>query len=312
MPNHLFQRLSGCLLGLTLCLGAAHAAQRPNVVLIVCDDLSDFEGVFGGHPQARTANIDRLAGTGVAFRRAHSNEPVCASSRGSFLTGIYLWTSSNLFWTPWYENPVPANSKTLVEDFRDNGYHVVGTGKLFHHFWKGNWDEYAHKHDYGPIAYDGKSRVGNPAVPMPYRSIGPIDGSFGSLSEIPFGGTNGAGWICGAWGKTIKPFKYVSEADRSPTPDERNARWAAARINQFAEQKDGKPLFLAVGFNRLHLPMCAPQKYLDLFPPASVRPPVAISPPVEDGINGQHCKWAARLDRPYSSRKHFEKGQTIL
>jgi len=274
MLKQQLQRWGGCILGLTLCLSGLHAADRPNVVLIVCDDLNDFEGVFGGHPQARTPNIDRLADTGVAFRRAYSNEPVCAPSRGSFLTGIYPWTSGNLFWKPWYENTVLANSKTLMEDFRDHGYHVVGSGKLFHHFRADDWDEFPHKADYGPIAYDGKARVGNPAVPMPYRSIGPIDGSFGSLSEVPFGGTNGAGWIYGAWGKTVQPFKYVSETDRSPTPDERNAQWAAERINTFAKQPDGKPFFLAVGFIRPHLPMYAPKKYFDLFPLDSVQPPV--------------------------------------
>ena len=59
-------------------------AKQPNVVLIICDDLNDYiTGIPGqhGHPQARTPNVEKLAKSGVAFRRAYSNEPVCAPSR---------------------------------------------------------------------------------------------------------------------------------------------------------------------------------------------------------------------------------------
>jgi|TARA_B110000908_G_C10183932_1_gene417076 iduronate 2-sulfatase len=49
---------------------------KPNVLFIICDDLNDYQGVFGGHPQAKTPNIDRLAKSGVQFLNAHSNVPV--------------------------------------------------------------------------------------------------------------------------------------------------------------------------------------------------------------------------------------------
>jgi arylsulfatase A-like enzyme len=41
------------------------AQEQPNVVMIVLDDLNDFVGVMGGHPQAKTPNIDKLAAEGV-------------------------------------------------------------------------------------------------------------------------------------------------------------------------------------------------------------------------------------------------------
>ena len=64
-----------------------------NVLLIVCDDLNDFEGVFGGHPQAQTPHMDSLAAESVQFVNAHTNAPICGPSRSSFLTGIYRHTS---------------------------------------------------------------------------------------------------------------------------------------------------------------------------------------------------------------------------
>lgn len=263
-----------CLAFLAIAGGLPAVGERPNVVLIVCDDLNTDIGHLGSHPQAHTPHMDRLAASGVSFRRAFSNEPVCAPSRSSFLTGIYPHTSGNLFWNEWFTNPVLSNSRTLMEYFHANDYHVVGTGKLMHHQRKSDWDEFAHEADYGPLAFDGEKTVGHPSVPEPFRSIGAVDGSFAPLSDVPFGGKDGKGWIYGGWGKDRKIMRYVSEDDRDPTPDERNATWAENRIKQFADDGDGKPFFMAVGFIRPHLPMYAPKKYFDMFPLDTLKPPV--------------------------------------
>jgi len=65
------------------CLGNnnAHTVQpKPNVLLIAVDDLNDWIGVMGGHPQVKTPNIDRLANCGVLFSNAHCQSPVCNPS----------------------------------------------------------------------------------------------------------------------------------------------------------------------------------------------------------------------------------------
>ena len=78
---------AGVLFGLSAAAPtAADGPQRPNVVMIVCDDLNDYVTGLGGHPQAKTPHISRLAESGVSFRRAYSNNPVCAPSRSSFFT----------------------------------------------------------------------------------------------------------------------------------------------------------------------------------------------------------------------------------
>lgn len=265
-----------CAIQTTDC--AAGPTEKPNVVLIICDDLNDYiTGIPGqtGHPQALTPHVEKLAQSGVAFRRAYSNNPVCAPSRSSFLTGIYPHTSGNLFWDKWFNNPVLKNSKTLMEHFRDNGYHVVGSGKLMHHQKKELWSEFEHYADYGPFAFDGKNEVAHPSVPQPYQSIGAIDGSYAPLSDVPFADDENpkSGWIYGEWRKKF-PFKYNSEDDRDPTPDERNAVWAARKIKEYSKQKLDKPFFLAVGFIRPHTPLHVPKKYFDRFPLDSVKLPV--------------------------------------
>lgn len=66
-------------------LAQQKADTPPNVIFMICDDLNDYEGVFGGHPQAITPNMDALAASGVQFMNAASNAPVCMPSRNSIL-----------------------------------------------------------------------------------------------------------------------------------------------------------------------------------------------------------------------------------
>ncbi len=283
-----------------LARAGSETAERPNVVLIVCDDLNDYVTGMGGHPQARTPHIEKLARSGVAFRRAYSNNPICAPSRSSFLTGIYPHVSRNFSFAVWHENPVLKNSRTIMEHFRENGYHVAGSGKLMHHHLKGIWSEFKHKADYGPFAFDGKERVAHPSVPEPFNSIGPVDGSFAPLSDVPYApdGRDNRGWIYGTWGKTV-PMKYVDEDHRDPTPDERNARWATDRIGAFAREPKGKPFFLGVGFIRPHTPLHVPKRFFDMFPPDTIQAPVIRPNDAED------CHYLDVFDENQKGPKYF-------
>ena len=105
-------------------MGTSFGAPAPNVLLLICDDLNDYIEGYGGHLQAQTPNIARLVDSGVSFKQAHCNIPICAPSRSSFLTGIYPHTSRNWEFDPWFHNEVLNNSRTLMDHFRRNGYLV--------------------------------------------------------------------------------------------------------------------------------------------------------------------------------------------
>ena len=69
--------------------------EKPNVLFIAIDDLNDWVGCLGGHPQAFTPNIDRLATNGLLFTNAHCQAPICGPSRASIMTGLYPFQSGN-------------------------------------------------------------------------------------------------------------------------------------------------------------------------------------------------------------------------
>ncbi|MEY2427925.1 MAG: hypothetical protein QOJ40_810, partial [Verrucomicrobiota bacterium] len=76
-----------CLIVSFLALGSAHAAQRPNILLILADDLgwSDV-GCYGS--EIKTPNIDALAKNGLRFTQFY-NSARCCPSRASLLTGLH-------------------------------------------------------------------------------------------------------------------------------------------------------------------------------------------------------------------------------
>ena len=68
--------------------GGSRAGERPNVLFIAIDDMNDWIGCLGGHPDTRTPNLDALAGRGVLFTNAHCAAPLCNPSRAALMTGL--------------------------------------------------------------------------------------------------------------------------------------------------------------------------------------------------------------------------------
>ncbi len=104
---------------------AAAPAPRPNIVLIIADDLAwDDVGAFG-HPTIRTPNIDRLAREGMRFDQAFLTVSSCSPSRSSLITGRYPHNTDaeELHW------PLPATQVTFVENLRAAGYWAGAAGK---------------------------------------------------------------------------------------------------------------------------------------------------------------------------------------
>ncbi|MBT6153222.1 MAG: sulfatase [Planctomycetaceae bacterium] len=107
------------------------AADQPNVLFIAVDDLNDWIGCLGGHPDCKSPNIDALARRGMLFTHSYCAVPACNPSRAALMTGIRPWTSGVYQNSqPW--RPAMPKAVTLPQHFMANGYQAVGSGKIYH------------------------------------------------------------------------------------------------------------------------------------------------------------------------------------
>src|SRR6478735_7468849 len=113
------------LLMLGLGPAAGTAADRPNVLFILCDDLRwDCLGC-AGHPHLKTPNIDRLAKEGVHFKNTFCTTSLCSPSRASIISGLYAHSHKVLNNFTEYPNELPSFPKTL----HAAGYETAYIGK---------------------------------------------------------------------------------------------------------------------------------------------------------------------------------------
>lgn len=114
-----------------LLYGQAARASGPNVLFIGVDDLNDWIGPLGGHPQTKTPHLDALAERGVTFTRAYCQAPACNPSRTSLMTGIRPSTSGVYTNNDAWRKALP-DAVTLPQHFMLHGYRALGGGKTFH------------------------------------------------------------------------------------------------------------------------------------------------------------------------------------
>src|SRR5881396_3845675 len=114
-------------------LDAAAPAKRPNVLFLAVDDLNDWVGCLGGHPQVKTPHLDRLAKRGTLFANAHCQAPLCNPSRASLLTGLRPSTTGVYGLQPGIRDVAMLKQHvTLPQYFAQHGYQTACFGKVFH------------------------------------------------------------------------------------------------------------------------------------------------------------------------------------
>lgn len=220
---------------------------RPNVLLLVADDLNTRLGCYGD-PLAFSPNIDRLAARGVRFDRAYCQYPVCGASRASFLTGLRPDTTQVFENTRHFRQAVP-DAQTLPQTFMRAGYSAVRAGKLFH---------------YNVPA--GIGTEGHDDPPSWHRTINPSGRDKAeekSLRNITpkFGLGAALAW-------------HATAGDGTDHTDGLIATEVIKLLEQHAAQS-GKPFFIGCGFFRPHVPTIASKTFFDLHPVEKFRLPHA-------------------------------------
>jgi len=237
------------------------AAQKPNVLFIAIDDQNDWIGHLGGHPMAKTPNLDKLAARGTTFLNAHCNAPLCNPSRTSLMLGLRPTTTGIYGLSPWFRTlPQWKDRVTLPQHFKAHGYRTLSTGKIYHGGPKQRGAE-----------FDMWGSAGGVGTKPPKKLIG----------ATPMGNNPLMDW--GVW-----PL----DNDDTGKGDYQVASWTVEQIK--SAPKD-QPFFLAAGFFLPHVPCYATQKWFDLYPDDD-----SVLPPVKDGdrLDTPRFSWYLHWELP--------------
>jgi len=242
----------------------AHAADaeltRPNVLMIVVDDLNDWITLLDDEAPIRTPNLERLAARGVSFRRAYCASPACNPSRVAVLTGRRPSTTGVYGNKSDWRRALP-DAVTLMQHFIAHGYRVEGAGKIFHHHLGGAFHDVASFHDF-LLMQDP------PDAPMPSKKLNGL-ADFGSPNTD--------------WGIWPEEGTHVDVR----TVDDCTARLAR-------HDADGPPLFLASGIFRPHMPFFAPAMAFAEYPRDRVVLPTLADGDLDDVPSGGMALWNAK------------------
>jgi len=228
------------VLVLATLLAAGASAERPNVLFIAADDLRPELNCYGAR-HIHSPNLDKLAATGFRFTRAYCQQAVCNPSRASLLTGLraeHCGVTNN---SQHFRKTVP-DVVTLPQHFRQQGYHTEGIGKLFH---ATHTDSHAFN---DPASW---------SVDYRYPESGPLTWRDPRNAEL-----------VRTTGKRGPPWESPDVPDDAYY-DGQLAKMAVESLRRLKNL--GKPFFLGVGFQKPHLPFCAPKQYWNLYDAEAIR-----------------------------------------
>ena len=262
------------LLAIALPVATVRGANRPNVLLIVSDDLTACLGTYG-NKVCRTPHLDRLASQGVVFTRAYCQFSVCGPSRASLMSGLYPEQTEllgNNYTLGSYRalNPSLATHPSLGGTMRRHGYVSLRVSKIYH------------------MGIPGSIESGDPAGDEPdswdraFNVLSPESWSFGDSTLLspkrPEPGTS--------FTRVIVP-----DGEEGTQVDVMSATQAIAILQTRSREKDladrrqlrpGEPFFLALGFVRPHVPLVAPRRLFAHYPAEKIELPLVPPGDLDD------------------------------
>lgn len=224
--------------------------QRPNVLLIQCDQLAASALPCYGNQVAKTPNMDSIAEDGVVFTSAYCNSPLCAPSRFSMMSGQYCSRIEA------YDNGAefPADIPTFAHYLRVNGYrtalsgkmHFVGADQLHGFEERLTTDVYPADHGWTPDWEHPQER---------------FDWWYHNMDSVTLAGHN-------------------ERANQIDFDDEVGFR-AERHIYDLARSEDGRPFCLAVSFTDPHDPYICPREHWERYDHDAIDMPAVEHIPYE-------------------------------
>lgn len=230
--------------------GARPAASsgRPNILMIMADQLRmDCVGAYG-NTVIQTPHLDRIAKEGILFRDAYSSTPSCTPARSGLMTGMSPWKHGMLGYSRIATKAYPTEKARALSEA---GYYTMAIGK--NHYYP-----ITHPHGYNHMMTDEHCSYwfdeSSPKLAQSYEPRCDYESWFWSQMPDRSPHETGLGWN----DRTSRPFVF---------PEEMHAtHWTGSTAVKFLEQyKRAAPFFLKVSFIRPHSPYDPPKRFYEMY-----------------------------------------------
>ncbi|MGY6648216.1 sulfatase-like hydrolase/transferase [Wenyingzhuangia sp. IMCC45574] len=247
MRNILRAKLGIMLLSMFLLTGACAQDKRPNILVILCDDLGYNDVGFNGSKDILTPNLDQLAHAGVIMTAGYVAHPFCGPSRTSIMTGKYAHVMGGQFNIPKdLVNSglgIPLEHKFISKELQEAGYYTSAVGK-----WHLGADKQFHPNNRGYDEFYGFLGGGHDYFPEQYKP------KYAKQKK------NKVKLIR----DYVKPLEYNGkEVDEKEYVTDGLSREAVNIVNKAA--KKNKPFFMYLAYNAPHVPLQAKKEDMDVF-----------------------------------------------
>jgi len=240
-------------------LMTAQPGEKPNILFIAVDDLKPLLGCYGD-TLAKTPHIDALAGKGMTFSASYCQQAVCAPSRVSLMTSRYpdqtrVWDLKTKM------RDMDPGIITLPQYLIQKGYRTSGTGKILDYRSVDDGQDRPSWSNSFRNAWDPRYYSGETGKPMYYYYAS-------QHARDTFAILEAEASALGVDRTTYVKARYFPAFEKADVPFDAYTDGAIANVGlELLEESasSGKPFFLAVGFNRPHLPFNAPTPFWDLY-----------------------------------------------
>ena len=239
-----------------LALSFQLSAEKYNVLFIISDDLSSRALGCYGNTQSKTPNIDKLATQGTLFKNTYCQYPVCGASRASFMSGMYPHQTGVLGNNTGAFKTKLGSRYTMSQNFYKQGYYSARIGKIYHMLIPGNITDGISGPDHAASWNEAFNFQGDE-----WFSNGEAEAICKTKLNMDKKKHYGLGF-----GTAFYAVK-VPNAEENLQPDYK----AASKTIELIDKHANKPFFLAVGLIRPHVPLVAPKKYFDMYPPEKMK-----------------------------------------
>ncbi len=231
---------------------------RPNILLLMADQLrADCVGAYG-NSVIRTPHLDRIANEGIRFRNAYSTTPTCTPARSALLTGLGPWRHGMLGYSNMATNPYPVEKARALAEA---GFYTTSIGKN-HYYPIRNAHGYHHMVQDEHCSYWFHNR--GPAKEGSWEERPDYESWFWSQMPSMDPHLTGLGWN----DYRGKPFAYADET-LHPT------HWTGETAVRFLRTYDQpEPFFLKVSFIRPHSPYDPPERCFKMYQDAALPEPL--------------------------------------